>query len=110
MKQYVIDELRPADYEKLKVYLDDAYGPACLGAVYWVPMNLAILTDIQKEHTDCHPHYVAIELDRDRLACELLVRTKNRVRCRCMDYATAKQRSWLIELIDQIFNQLEIKT
>jgi hypothetical protein len=110
MKQYVIDELRPADYEKLGSYLNDAYGPASLGGIYWIPMDPGMLTDVQNEHSDCHPHYVAVELDHNRLACELLVRTKKRLRCRCIDYATGKQRTWLIELIDHIFNQLGIKT
>jgi hypothetical protein len=109
MKQYVIDELRPADYEKLKAYLNDAYGPACLNGIYWIPMDPAMLTDVQNEHAECHPYYVAIELDRNRLACELLVRTKNRVRCHCIDYATGRQRAYVIELIDHIFDQLEIK-
>jgi len=42
------------------------------------------------------------------LACELLVRTKNRMRCDCIQYATANQRNWLIELIDNMFSRLEI--
>jgi hypothetical protein len=44
------------------------------------------------------------------LACELLVRTQNRVRCDCIGYATEEQFSWLIALIDDIFNRLQIIT
>jgi hypothetical protein len=110
MKQYVIDELRPADYDKLNAYLNDTYGPACLGGIYWVPLDPGRLTDVQKQHAECQPFYVAIELDRNHLACELLVRTKNRVRCGCIEYATGNQRTYLIEMIDHIFNHLEIKT
>lgn len=36
MKQYVIDELRPEDYIKLKSYLESAYGPAELENIFWV--------------------------------------------------------------------------
>jgi hypothetical protein len=110
MKQYVIDELRPLDYKKLKAYLDDQHGPAVFGGVYWIAMDAEMLTDVQREHTACQPHCVAIDLDRNRMACELLVRTQNRLRCSCIHYATEKQRNWLVELIDNIFNQLEIKT
>jgi hypothetical protein len=110
MKQYVIDELRPADHKTLKAYLDKHYGPAALGSIYWIPIGSGLLTEVQAEHRQCQPHYFALDLLPDRLACELLVRTKNSVRCSCMAYATQKQRDWLIELIDTIFKRLEIKT
>ena len=110
MKQYVIDELRPADHKTLKTYLEEHYGPAALGSIYWIPISTDLLTELQLEHRQCQPHYFALELAQDQVACELLVRTKNTVRCSCMAYATKKQRNWLIELIDTIFSRLEIKT
>ena len=110
MKQYVIDELRPADYKALKTYLNEKYGPAAMDSIYWIPVAADILTDIQAAHTECRPYYCAVDLDDNRLACELLVRSKNRVRCNCIDYATENQRNWLIGLIDKIFDRLQIKT
>jgi hypothetical protein len=110
MKQYVVDELRAADYKALKTYLDEQYGPAEMGGIYWIPVAADILTDIQSEHTECRPQYFALDLDGNRLACEFLVRSKNRVRCDCIDYATENQRNWLIGLIDSIFDRLQIKT
>jgi len=108
MKQYVIDELRAGDYETLKTYLNDHFGPAALDVIYWIPIDPDILTDVQIDHAACRPYYFAIDLDQTRLSCELLVRTKRRVRCSCIDYATEAQRNWLIDLIDTIFYQLEI--
>lgn len=108
MKQYVIDELRAADYKALKTYLAEHYGPAAMDGIYWIPVENGLLTDIQKAHRECQPHYIAVDLDENRLACELLVRTKSRMRCDCINYATEKQRSWLIALIDHIFNQLKL--
>ena len=35
--------------------------------------------------------------------------SKNRMRCDCIRYATEKQRNWLIQWIDNIFNRLGIK-
>ena len=110
MKQYVIDELRATDYESLKTYLQEHYGPAALGGIYWIPLKKDLLTDIQKEHRDCQPHYFAVDLDENRLVLELLVRTKNIMRCDCIGYATQAQRNWLIAFVDDIFNQLEIMT
>ena len=110
MKQYVIDELRTADYESLKVHLDANYGPAALGGVYWIPIDTNLLSDIQKAHRECQPHYFAVVLDENRMACEFLVRTKTLIRCDCIRYATEAQRSWLMALIDRIFTQLKIMT
>jgi hypothetical protein len=108
MKQYVVDELRPEDYTALKKYLDEHFGPAEMERIYWIAVETDWLTDIQRQHKDCRPHYLALDLEPGRLACELLVRTKNRMRCDCIQYATANQRNWLIELIDNMFNRLEI--
>jgi hypothetical protein len=110
MKQYVIDELRAADYKALKTYLDGQYGTAAMDGIYLIPVTADILTDIQSEHTECRPQYFAVDLDGNRLACEFLVRSKYRVRCDCIDYATENQRNWLIGLIDNIFDRLQIKT
>jgi len=108
MKQYVIDELRPADYEALKKYLDEQFGPPEMGGIYWIPVATELLSDIQLHHEECRPHFLALDLDPGRIACELLVRTKNRMRCDCIQYASEQQRNWLIELIDNIFKRLEI--
>ena len=109
MKQYVIDELRPGDYKSLKTYFDDQYETAALDGIYWIPLEIDILSEIQREHKACQPHCVALNLNYNRIACEFLVRTQNRVRCDCINYATENQRNWLIEWIDNIFKQLEIK-
>ena len=108
MKQYVIDELEPAETEKLKEYLNQYFGPAMMGNIYWVPLAAEQYTDLQRSHTDCHPLFFAVELKPDALSCEFLIRTHDRVRCDCIAYATKPQRDWFINYIDSIFEQLEI--
>ena len=109
MKQYVIDELRPGDYKSLKTYFDDQYGSAAMDGIYWIPLENDMLAEIQRKHKECQPHCFAINLKHNRIACELLVRTQNRMRCYCINYATENQRNWLIKWIDNIFRQLEIR-
>ena len=109
MKQFVIDELRPLDYEKIKGYLDLNYEPSKLDQLYWIRLDDNILTQIQRDHTDCYPFYVAADLEIDRINFELLVRTKNRVRCNCMAYATENQLNWLVRSVDKMFTKLGIK-
>ncbi|RJQ62406.1 MAG: hypothetical protein C4530_04945 [Desulfobacteraceae bacterium] len=109
MKQYVVDELRPADYEKVKRHLDDTAETGSLDGVYWIPVRTSLLTPEQARHKDCHPLCFALCLDRDRLCCELLLRTHHRIRCTCIDYATVKQRNWIIRQVDAMFKALDIK-
>jgi hypothetical protein len=108
MKQYVVDQLRYPDYEKLKACLDQTYGPAEMGSIYWVCLAPGLLTSVQAEHHECQPFVAAIDLQETRLSLELLVRTRNRIRCQCIAYADDQQRGWLIELVDRMLAQLEI--
>lgn len=110
MKQYVIDEIRPEDYMKIKAFLDKKYAEAELGGLYWIPVDEALLTSLQAAHRSCQPFYMALDLEPSKLSCELLIRTQQRVRCDCMEYATQEQRNWIIGSIDQMFQQLEIMT
>ena len=110
MKQYLIDELRPEDHNKIKKYLDKTYGSAEMGGIYWMPIATEVLTEMQHEHTDCQPFYVAIDLEADRFALELLVRTKKRVRCDCIAYASGDQRNWIMGVVDALFEKLNIVT
>jgi hypothetical protein len=109
MKQYVIDELRYPDYEKLKSHLDIHYQPGVLPEIYWVPIEPELLSDVQRRHVDCQPFYLALELEESRLTCELLVRSRQRLRCSCIGYATTAQRNWLLGVIDDTLDALEIK-
>ncbi len=108
MKQYVIDELRPEDYEKVKAYLDEHFGNSGVAGLYWIPLEPELLGSIQAEHSECQPHYFAIELLESRIACELLVRTRNRIHCACICYADTRQRSWIMDCLDAILARLGI--
>jgi hypothetical protein len=110
MKQYVIDEIRPQDYEKIKAYLDETFGGSGFDGLYWIPVDETLLTEAQQAHHDCAPFFMSLELTPDRLAGELLVRTRSRVRCDCIHYADKRQRDWLIETMDTMFARLGIIT
>lgn len=110
MKQYVIDELRSNDYLKIKAYLDEHLTAGTMEGLYWMPIEKELLSDIQADHHQCRPFYVAIELTSTQLSCEFLVRTQNRVRCDCINYANTAQRHWIIASVDAIFEKLGIDT
>jgi hypothetical protein len=108
MKQYRIDELRPQDYEELRTYLDEHFGPSQMEGLYWVPMDHDLLDEVQRAHTDCQPLYFAVELKQRSISFELLIRTRNRVRCDCIRYANRSQRHSIIQFADAMFEKLKI--
>ena len=108
MKQYLIDELRLEDHEKIKAYMDETIKTSPMEGLYWIPVKEDLLAGIHASHKECGPHYFALELQEDRLSCELLVRAENSLRCNCIRYASKEQRDWLIEFIDAILERLEI--
>ena len=108
MKQYLIDELRLEDHEKIKAYLDENIKTSPMDGLYWISLDKDLMTGIHASHQDCGPHYFALELNEERLACELLVRAEKSNRCNCICYASKEQRDWLIDYIDAILEKLEI--
>jgi hypothetical protein len=108
MKQYVIDQLRPDDYFRIKAYLDMNLHQSGIPDIYWLILPQYMQEGIQAEHAGCQPFYFALELCPSSLSCELLVRTLSHVRCDCVHYASPAQRDWLIQTVDDICNQLEI--
>ena len=110
MKQYVIDELRPKDYEYLKSYMSENLSAGSIDGVYWISIEPGLLTEEQAAHIECQPLYFVADLEPTRLSCELLVRTNSKIRCSCMGYATESQRNWVIRYIDGIFDKLNIAT
>ena len=110
MKSFLIDELRPWDYEKIKARLEEHFKDPHVDGIYWLPLDTELLTECQRGHQSCQPHCFALELEPDRLSCELLVRTRERVRCDCISYATEAQRNWLLRSVEGILDDLGIIT
>jgi hypothetical protein len=110
MKQYVVDEIRLEDFQKLKQHLNEFVEADTLDGLYWIKIEDELLDDTQKKHTDCKPFYLAIELEENRLSCELLVRSRNRLRCDCIRYVNNTQLNWAVGFVDNLFEQLSIIT
>jgi hypothetical protein len=110
MKQYVIDELRLGDYNKLKTYLEAHFQAAAIPGIYRIKLGEEILTPVQAAHTDCQPFFFSMELEPQRISCELLVRSEQIMRCNCIANATTEQRAWLMDTVDTIFEHLDLST
>jgi hypothetical protein len=109
MKQYVIDQLRPRDYEQVLEFLEENVEKTALDGIYWVNLPEDLCTTTQREHGRCRPHYFAINLDINQVAFELLIRSKQVLRCSCIAYATQEQRDFIIRFADMMLEKLSIK-
>jgi hypothetical protein len=108
MRQYVIDDIRTEDYEKLKKLLDETVGNSGVEGIYWIQMPVDVLTPVQESHLECQPYYFAIELATDRISAELLVLSRQNMRCPCMGIATEKQRNRIIDFVEKLLSDSEI--
>lgn len=109
MKQYVIDQLRYGDFEKIQEFLDTHTHRAAMEGIYWVNLPERLWSAVQREHGACRPHYFAINLGHDEVAFELLVRSSQVIRCNCIAYATPEQREFILDFADDMLGRLNIK-
>jgi hypothetical protein len=109
MKQYVIDQLREADYNKILEFLQKNAEASEFGDVFWVRLPVELYLDIQREHEQCHPFCFAVNLSLNRVDFELLIRSRQVLRCSCISYADKKQRDYIIDYADRMLEELKIK-
>lgn len=109
MKQYVIDQLRESDYYHIRDYLDEQVEKTVFEEIYHVKLPKELYTETQSAHSDCQPFYFAINLNRNKLAFEWLIRSRQTLRCDCVGYASREQRDHIIDFADSILEQLGIK-
>lgn len=109
MKQYVIDQLRESDYILIKDYLRRYGEPTVLNEIFWVHLPVELYTSIQRDHKGCRPFYFAVNLSHTQVAFELLVRSRQVMRCSCIGYASQAQRSHILDFADRMLADLNIK-
>jgi hypothetical protein len=109
MKQYVIDQLRETDYEQILEHLNACTERTLLEGIYWVMLPEDLYSNLQLEHAQCQPHYFALSLDQNSLSAELLIRSRQIIRCSCIAYATPEQRDYIIHFMDNILETLNIR-
>ncbi len=109
MRQYVIDQLRESDYVAIKEFLDSRAGIGAMDGIYWVDLPPTLYSPTQKEHTSCQPFAFAVNLHRNSVSFELLVRSRTVLRCACIGYATPNQRDYIIAFADEMIEQLHLR-
>jgi len=109
VRSYIIEEMKPEYIESLVHYLEQKGYKCPLKDIYWFDVPEELLTARQKRHLpSCGPYIFSLEIGKTWVKLELLVRAQNIIRCNCITYATAKQRKYIIEYLDNILKSLDI--
>ncbi len=109
MRSYMIQELRPADMDKITAFLHEKGYKCPLDGIFWLPLPVDLWgAEQQKHREECAPFYLALELGPDWIRLELLVRSEQKLRCSCIMYADSSQRETMIDFVDDLIKNLDI--
>jgi len=109
MKQYVIDQLREEDHEKIQGFLQKNASVSEFGDLFWVALPAEFYSNSQREHEQCQPFCFAVNLSPSKVDFELLIRSRQVLRCSCIAYANNKQRDYILDYADRMLDELKIK-
>ncbi|NPA95647.1 MAG: hypothetical protein GXO58_09510 [Thermodesulfobacteria bacterium] len=109
MRQYVVDELRSEEIEKITSYLEKSCERSALDNLFWLKLPDDILTPTQYGHKDCGPFCVGIEVTEDKMIIEMLIRSRKKLRCNCISYATNQQRQFILNFADTLLKEAGIE-
>ena len=109
MRQIVIDELSPMEKDNIDSFLKRNLKQGLMIGLYWLPIPADLLSPTQQEHSGCGPYHMGIEVERDKVRFELLVRSETNLHCTCIAYATAKQRQYVFDFIDRMLEEEHIR-
>ncbi|RJR46840.1 MAG: hypothetical protein C4567_01675 [Deltaproteobacteria bacterium] len=110
MRQYVLDEIGRKDLPRLRDYLKEHAQASSLEGIWWVDLPEDLLNPEQYAHQDHRPFRFAVELGDDFLRFELLIRSRETMRCSCIGYATPGQRNFILAFADRLVEDLALKT
>jgi len=100
MRQLLIDDLSPQERDNLEHYLKRILGPGLIEGMFWLALPDDLLGEAQRGHEKCGPFHFGIELSKDKLSFELLIRSQSNLHCSCTSYATRAQRDFLFRFVD----------
>jgi len=110
MRQYVIDDLSPMERDNIDSYLKRNLKQGPMIGLYWIVLPDEILTETQKEHTDCNPFYFGVEVERNLVRFEFLVRSNAHLHCDCIAHATSEQRQYVLDFLDTMLDEEQIRS
>jgi hypothetical protein len=111
MRQYLIDDLSPMERDNIDSYLKRTFKRGPMIGLYWIILPTGMLSDLQREHEEkCGPYYCGVEVDRNSVRFEMLVRSNANLHCDCIAHATPEQRQYILDLADRMLSEEMIRS
>jgi len=101
----VIDELSPMELDNIDSYLKRTLKRGPMIGLYWLEFPDDLLSEAQQGHEEHGPFHVAVEVTRDSIKFELLVRSQTNLHCSCIAHASAVQRQFVLDFVDRMLDK-----
>ena len=105
MRQIVIDELSPMELDNIDSYLKRTTQAGPMIGLYWLVLLPDLYSAAQQGHEEHGPFYLAVEVERNRVRFELLVRSESNLHCSCIAHASGAQRQFVLDFIDKMVEE-----
>jgi hypothetical protein len=110
VRSYIIEEINSSDMTVLVESISQKAYKSPVEGLFWFILPEHLLSGKQKEHLDeCGPYYLALEAGKNWLKLELLVRCEEKIRCDCICYASPQQREFMINFLDQLIRNQDVR-
>lgn len=111
MRQYVVDDLSPMERDNIDSYLKRTLQRGPMIGIYWIVLPPEILSELQRAHVEkCGPYYCGVEVGKNAVCFEMLVRSKANLHCDCIAHASPAQRQFILELADKMLAEELIRS
>ena len=110
MKWYLIDEITRSDMEKINNFLKEKAEKSEIEGLFWLKLPGDCLNKTQSLHEECQPHRFPVECGADLVKVELFSRSSKRITCKCNSYCDTRQRDWVFDFMENMIDELNIKT
>lgn len=105
MRQIVIDELSPMEHDNIDSYLKRTLKQGPMIGLYWMELTSDLLSEAQQGHEEHGPFYLAVEVTRDGVKFELLVRSQTNLHCTCIAHTSPVQRQFVLDFMDKMLQE-----
>jgi hypothetical protein len=106
----MLDEIARSDLPRVREYLNERAAASSLADIWWVDLPEDLLSPEQFGHQQCRPFRFAVELGENFVRFEFLIRSREKMRCTCIDYATRPQRDFILGYADRLVEDLALRT
>lgn len=89
MECYIRSGITPEQQHQLVALLNTLNYGANMDGLYWLPLAAEDLSAVQREHLHtCGPYALAVEVEKNSLSMEFLIRARNSLCCDCIHPAS----------------------